>query len=180
MNDQRLIQDYSIEMCSPACVPGASFWSARATLQADISEALPLLNARLPGADYDHSTGFLLWKNEGHKYAFRPDEIDAAPASDREEGEHLLERAVAMVNEVWSERDTITPNYEKKTVPDMMAIYKLLPRATGCRACGYATCLAFAGALRNGTADLARCTVLEDDAHAHERGQLREMLGLPV
>jgi len=178
MADERLIQDYEMEMCAPGCHPGADTWSARAVLQADIGELLPLLNARLAGADYDRRAGVLVWKEEGHKYAFRPQEIKAAPARDREEGRQILERAVALVNEVWNERDSISPSYERRTVPDMMAIYRLLPRSRGCRACGFATCMAFAAALRDGKTELARCTSLSEAGHAEELVQLREMIGL--
>ena len=178
MKDEQLIRDYEMEMCAPGCHPGAATWSARAVLQTNIGELLPLLNARLTGADYDCRAGVLLWKEEGHKYAFRPEEIKAAPARDREEGRQILERAVALVNEVWSERDNIVPSFEKRTLPDMMAIYRLLPRSKGCRACGFATCMAFAAALRDGDTELARCPILEEDAHTHEREQLREMTGL--
>jgi len=178
MKDERLIQGYEMEMCAPACHPGADSWSARAVLQTNIRELLPLLNARLEGADYDHRAGVLLWKEEGHKYAFRPEEINAAPARDREEGEQILDRAVALVNEVWSEKDSIEPSYEKRTIPDLMAIYRLLPRTRGCRACGFATCMAFAAALRNGQTELASCPELQEAAHGHELTQLREMMGL--
>jgi ArsR family metal-binding transcriptional regulator len=178
MKDERLIQEYEMKMCAPGCHPGADTWSASASLQTDIRELLPLLNARLAGADYDHRAGVLVWKQEGHKYAFRPHEIKAAPARDRQEGLQMLERAVALVNEIWNEKDNIAPSYEKRTIPDMMAIYKLLPRSRGCKSCGFATCMAFAAALRDGKAELALCPVLEEAGHADERAQLREMMGL--
>jgi len=180
MKDERLVHDYEMEMLSPACHPGADTWCARALLHTNISELLPLLNARLAEADYDHRAGALLWKEEGHKYVFRQDEIRATPARDREEGEQILDRAVALVNQVWSERDSIEPSYEKRTIPDLMAIYRLLPRSRGCKACGFATCMAFAAALRNGQTDLASCPELQEAAHAPEFAQLREMMGLPA
>ena len=60
----------------------------------------------------------------------------------------------------------------------MMAIYRLLPRSRGCKACGFATCMAFAAALRDGKADLARCPGLEEAGHAEDLSRLREMIGL--
>jgi ArsR family metal-binding transcriptional regulator len=151
-----LISDYELDLRSPACAPGADIWSARASLRTDISAVLPYLNARLEGADYDHNAGILIWKNQGHNFAFRSREIKAAPARDREEARVLIDQAVALTNKVWSEREGIEPSYEKRILPSLMQIYRLLPR-TNCGECGSATCMAFAVRLREGDEELHRC-----------------------
>ena len=172
-----LISHYDLELYSPPCIPGSDTWSARASLGADIDAVLPYLNAQLAGAEYDHKTKILVWKHQGHSYAFRSREIKAAPAHDREEARSLIDRAVALANKAWIERESIEPRYEKRTRANLMQVYRLLPR-TNCDKCGCVTCMAFAARLREGETELARCPVLEQPALAGNRRDLLELLGL--
>ncbi len=128
-------------------------------MRTDITEVLPYLNAEMEDADYDHGAGILIWKDQGHSFAFRSREIKAAPARDSEEARILIDRAVALANKAWSEREAIEPCYKKLTLPNLMQIYRLLPR-TNCGKCGFATCMAFAAKLREGDTGLSCCPVL--------------------
>jgi ArsR family metal-binding transcriptional regulator len=176
---EKLIADYELEMCPPACVPGSASWSARAVLKADIDAVLPYLNARLEGADYDHGGKTLIWKDRDHKFAFRPRELKAAPAEDREQAVALIERAVTLINETWSNRGSIEPRYEGRTLPNLMQVYRLLPR-TNCGRCGCATCMAFAAAVREGEKSPELCPVLEEADNAEHRRLLLELLCPPA
>jgi ArsR family metal-binding transcriptional regulator len=172
---QALICDYELELCSPPCKPGADTWSARAVLLTDIGELLPYLNAQLDRAEYDHDAQTLIWKGEGHSFAFRRREIKAAPARDREEARSLIERAVALANETWRQRESIEPRYQKRANANLMQIYRLLPR-TNCGRCGCATCMAFAARLREGDAEIASCPDLDQPRHTGNRKSLLEAL----
>ncbi len=57
-----LIERYELRMESPPCDPGSERWSAFAELDADISAALPYLNATLRGAVYNQVANVLTWK----------------------------------------------------------------------------------------------------------------------
>ena len=173
-----LIREYELELFSPPCHPGAETWSARVPLAADIEAVLPYLNARLEKADYDQSAKVLIWKDQGHSYAFRPREIKAAPARDRDEAQRLVERAVDLVNRAWRDRDSIEPDYGKRNIPNLAQVYRLLPR-TNCKKCGLATCMAFAAELREGRAELSCCPALEETAHHDRRSALSELFGVP-
>jgi len=172
---QKLISDYELELHTPPCIPGAATWSARASLKTDISAVLPYLNAQLEGADYDHDTGILIWKDQYHSFAFRSREIKAAPALDREEARDLIDRAVALVNEAWRGRERIEPCYEKRTLPNLMEIYRLLPR-TNCGKCGCVSCMGFAAKLREEDKELSCCPVLEQPDYRTNRKRLVELL----
>lgn len=147
----------------------------RASLDADIEAVLPYLKAQLESAEYEPGAKVLVWKNRGHKYAFRSREIKAGPAQDREEAQGLVDRAVALVNKAWSERDHCEPLYKKRTAANLMQIYRLLPR-TNCGECGCGTCMAFAASLREGDTELAGCPVLAQPAYEENRRRLLEML----
>jgi len=168
---KKLIEHYEIELVSPPCIPGAAEWCARASLEADISEVLPYLNAELQGADYDHWVKVLIWKHGGHSYAFRPREIRVSPVEDRQEALNLVSKIIEKVNDIWSIREQITPDFKKITLPPLMSIYKLLPR-TNCGECGYSTCMAFAADLREGKKQVEKCPVL----HKHEYSENRKKL----
>ena len=174
---ETLIAGYQLELISPPCVPGAETWSARASLEGDIEAVMPYLNARLKGADYDHETKILIWKDRGHSFAFRSREIKAAPARDREEARQLVDRAVALVNETWRERQSIEPRYEKRDAPNLMQIYRLLPRSN-CGKCGFPTCMSFAAMLLEAKAELDRCAALEQPGYPDSRDTLQALLKL--
>jgi ArsR family metal-binding transcriptional regulator len=170
-----LILDYELELQPPPCVPGSATLSARASLEVNIEEVLPYLNARLEGAEYDHGAKILVWKDQGYSFAFRSREIKAAPAIDREEARSLIDRAVSLANETWQERDQIEPRYEKRAPANLMQIYRLLPR-TNCGECGHATCMAFAARLLEGNTEPGRCPVLEQPGYEENRRELVELL----
>jgi len=175
-SSQPLISHYQLELLSPPCLPGAATWSARASLDADIAAVLPYLNAQLVGAEYEPGAKVLIWKDRGHKYAFRSREIKAGPVQDREEAQRLVDRAVALANKAWSEREHCEPLYEKRTAANLMQIYRLLPR-TNCGECGCGTCMAFAAGLREEYTELACCPVLEQPTYEENRRRLLVMLG---
>jgi ArsR family metal-binding transcriptional regulator len=174
-SSQQLISNYKLELDSPPCKPGAATWSARASLDRNIEEVLPYLNARLDGADYDHEARVLIWKRQGQSFAFRSREIKAAPALDRKEAKDLIEGAVSLANETWRDRDRIKPMYKGRSKANLMQIYRRLPR-TNCGQCGYATCMAFAAELLEGKTQLARCPLLEQPARREDRRILEELL----
>ena len=173
---EQLVRDFRLELSTPECFPTTTLWRAKAHLQDDISEVLPYLNAWLQDGDYDHAAGVLLWHDAGTKYAFRPFEIAIALVEDRDQAEEIAEKTVRMVNEVWSRRHDIEPDYEgRRPPPNLLDIYRLLP-GTNCRECGHPTCMAFAAALREGTAEPAQCPQLWQQPYAENRGKLSGIL----
>jgi ArsR family metal-binding transcriptional regulator len=170
-----LIADYRLELISPPCVPGAETWSAQACLDGEIDAVMPYLNARLKGADYDHETKTLIWKDKGHSFAFRSREIKAAPARDREEARQLVDHAVALVNETWRERQSIEPRYERRDAPNLMQIYRLLPRSN-CGECGLPTCMSFAAMLLEAKTELDRCAALEQPVYSDSCDALQALI----
>lgn len=157
---------------SPACHPGADMWSIKININKDIAGLLPLLNAELEKADYNHKAQVLIWKSGGKKYAFRPREISVAPVSDREQAPDLCGEAVAIVNDIWLRKDEIEPDYTQQELPTVMEIYKKLPRSN-CGKCGYPTCMAFAAALRTGETSAADCP-------AYDGGNIAEAVDTPA
>lgn len=179
-NDQmgsNLIHSWDLELIRPPCRPGAETWDAKARLEVGIGELLPYLNAALPGARFYPTGEVLIWKNAGRKYAFRPHDISSAPVNDNEEACRVITGAVQIVNDIWSRREELEPDFTSaKEPPGLLVIYKLLPK-TNCGECGLPTCMTFAEALRESAATVSECPLLCAPAHEREHQRLLELLG---
>jgi len=156
------IKSYSMKLAAPDCFPGADWYRAVIDLNDDITEVLPYLNAELEGAVYTHDSKVLLWNNGKNKYAFRPNEIVVAPADNSEEAVKLATDIVGQVNNIWIRKEEIEPSFDsKKALPNILDIYKLLPR-TNCSECGSPSCMAFAAVLRNDSSKISLCPYISD------------------
>ncbi len=159
---EQLIGRFDMQMEAPGCTPGASWWGVKISLDNDISEVFPYLNAELNDADYNHKARVLLWDgNKGFRCAFRPNEIAIAPIENRDVAEGLCDEIISMVCNIWSRRHEIEPDHTGKApLPNMLQLLRLLP-GTNCKDCGRATCMAFAAELMKKQTELSGCPHLD-------------------
>ena len=149
---------------------------AIATFQADISPAFPYVNAELGGWDYDQTNQALLLKlSEGKWITLHPHKIAIRGARDLEEAHALMEWIKGQINEIYERRDRLTPRYVSQAGLKIMEILKLLPM-TNCKACGYATCMAFAAALREGEIRREDCPPLGEEKFREKQVKLQAYL----
>jgi len=175
-----LIEKYDLEVFTPPCEPGAERFSAIAHLPNDIREVFPYLNATLRGAVYEPAVPSVSWRKAGHYVVFQPNQIGVSNVEDREAAIKEVEGIIALVNRTWERRDQIEPNYETRRRPTGLEVYKLLPR-TNCKACGEASCFAFANKLAAGQVRLEACTPLfEDPQYAQQREELATLLDVDL
>ncbi len=166
----------NFEIFRPKCDPGKEVLHGIAALEDDISPAFPYLNAELGGWDYDHRNQVVLLKLAAGKWiTLQPFEIAIRGARNREEAQSLLAWIKGQLNDIYARRQEITPRYTSQAGLKVMAILKLLPRSN-CRACGYATCMAYAAALREGEITLADCPPLREETHREPRQKLAAYL----
>jgi ArsR family metal-binding transcriptional regulator len=170
-----LIEDYELEVFTPPCHPGAETWSAVAHFAADISPALPYLNATLRGAVYHPAANALTWKKGGHNVAFHAYEIATSNVEDRDGAEKEIKGLIDLVNRTWERRAEITPDTTTRQRPTSMAIFKLLPQ-TNCKQCGEPTCYTFALKLAAAQKDLADCPPLSEPQYSEKRAALEEIM----
>lgn len=165
-----------VEIFRPKCDSTKEVLHAIADFEADISPALPYLNAELGGWDYDAINHVLLLKLSAGKWiTLHPHRIAMRGLRDQDEAHAMLEWIRGQINDVYERREVITPRFTSQAGLKVLEILKLLPR-TNCRACGLATCMAFAAALREGEARLEDCTPLWEEPHGEERGKLDRYL----
>ena len=88
---------------------------------------------------------------------------------DTAEGIELLDAVRDLLNQCWSQRDTIQPVTIAGRAPRPLDVWTLLPQ-TNCRRCGEATCMAFAFALLlNKQAPAGRLPLTDDPSFAERR-----------
>ena len=149
---------------------------AIATFQADISPSFPYVNAELGGWDYDQTNQVLLLKlSDGKWITLHPHKIAMRGVRDMEEAHALLAWIQAQINDIYEHREEITPRYTGQAGLKVMNILKLLPM-TNCKLCGYATCMAYAAALREGEIRLEDCPPLWEEKYLEKRDKLQAYL----
>jgi len=165
-----LLGRVAIVMLAP-CVADLDRLRLIAHLGGDVAEALPYLNAELPQGSYVVALPVLTFM-DGHRMVsvFR-DRIAVAKADDIVDAWATLESVRGLVNDAWERRAHIRPSFELRQRPSALEIYKRLPQ-TNCKACGQATCMAFAWAVWRGEAEPRQCAPVFDG----ERGDLKEAL----
>lgn len=172
--ENKLIEEYTVELEEPECVPGVAIYSARVRIEDDVSAVMPYLNATLPRAQYGGDNTYIMWKEGDRKLALRPHELAISLIFDREQALDLTKEFVSKINEIWGRRGEITPSHEEWMPPGPLEVYKLLPK-TNCRECGLSTCLAFAAGLIGGNKCIEDCPELVREESSDEAESLRKL-----
>jgi ArsR family metal-binding transcriptional regulator len=149
---------------------------AIATFPADISSAFPYVNAELGAWDYDQTNQTLLLKlADGKWFTLQPHQVAIRGARDRDEAQALMVWITGQINEIYDRRAEIAPRYTSQAGLKVMEILRLLPM-TSCKACGYAACMAFAAALREGEIRLEDCPPLREEKYRDQHEKLQVYL----
>lgn len=139
----------------------------------DITEILPYLNAVIKGASYNKGASTLTYAKERRLINLYNIKITIAKADDIIDAWVILDEIKKLVNNTYSNRNTIKPNYEEKVKVTALQIYGWLPK-TNCRACGEATCLAFACRLLQGEQKLSKCAPLSTELKFSENKKIMQ------
>jgi ArsR family metal-binding transcriptional regulator len=149
---------------------------AIATFSVDISPAFPYVNAELGGWDYDQNNQVLLLKlADGKWITLHPQKIAIRGIRDLEEARALLAWIQAQINDIYTRREAIPPRYASQAGLKVIEILRLLPM-TNCKACGYAACMAYAAALREGEIRLEDCPPLREEKFREKHRKLQAYL----
>lgn len=149
---------------------------AIATFSEDISPAFPYVNAELGGWDYDQANQVLLLKlADGKWITLHSQKIAIRGIRDLEEAQALLTWIQTQINDIYGRRTAITPRFVSQAGLKVIEILKLLPM-TNCKVCGYAACMAYAAALREGEVSLEACQPLWEEKYLAKREQLQGYL----
>jgi ArsR family metal-binding transcriptional regulator len=171
----KLIEKYSVKIVEPGCAPGSGRYGIQIDLVDDISAVLPYLNAQIGNGSYDHANHILIWREPSQAYPLHPKEIRIARIEDSAGASQIASELIDKINQVWQDKGTITPCFTERKVPAVIDLFKLLPR-TNCKQCGFATCLAYADALRSGQVRMEDCRLLAEAKYANTKVKLESLL----
>jgi ArsR family metal-binding transcriptional regulator len=141
-----------------------------------IDAVFPYLNAVLPNLIYNPAAKIITIKREWRILTFYAHLAVMAKVDGEEDAIAQLAWFQDLVNEVWRRREQLTPCCEPRARLGPLDVYSLLP-GLNCKACGEATCMAFAFALLLGGRNLSECPHLLEPAHAEFGQRLSVLLG---
>ena len=166
-----LLESYTKRIFRAECNPQFESLHCIASLDQDVSEALPYLNAVLGGFEYLKDPPAVIFRSRGRLITVHGREIAINALNDEAEADKILEWLKREINQAWEKRAEITPSTEGTPKPQVFEILKLLPR-TNCRECGQTTCMVFAARAAEGVKGAADCPPLKGEA----RQRLEEYL----
>jgi len=142
-----------------------------AHLTGDLTEVFPYLNAEMQQACYNARGPTITFMDGCRMISMYARRIAVAKADEIVDAWQTLEMIRRRANETWARRAHIEPSCVMRQKPPALEIFKRLP-GTNCRACGEATCLAFAVRVHAGEAEVSRCRPV----FGGDYGRLREAL----
>ena len=145
-----------------------------AHIAGDLTEVFPYLNAEMRQGRYNRNAPNFTFMDQYRMVALYSRRITIAKADEIVDVWRVLEALRCRTNDVWTRRVEISPSFEMREKPPALEIYKRLPK-TNCRACGKATCLAFAVKLWMGEAELDQCEPVWSGTHTHLKEALLEI-----
>jgi len=164
----------SITLCYVApCMADEKKIRLIAYFNRDISEIQPYLNAIIKGASFNKNAHTLTYAKERRLINLYNIKITIAKADDIIDAWHVLDEIKALINNTYENKANITPSYDEKVKVTALQIYGWLPK-TNCKACGEATCLAFAVKLLQGEQKLSKCEALSKEERFHENRKIMQ------
>jgi ArsR family metal-binding transcriptional regulator len=167
-----LLNAYREEISRPTCNNTFQSLHCIAHLDADISEALPYLNAVLGGDTYIKEPPSVTFKLYGKLITVHGRMIAINALRDEAEARHILDWFKEQINHAWENRTTIVPKYDGRTVPQIIEIYRMLPKSN-CKKCGQPTCMVFASLATEGIKGHGDCPEMGEES----KKKLKEYLG---
>ena len=167
-----LLKSYTKRVFRAECNPSFESFHCIATLDQDVSEALPYLNSELGGFEYLSDPPAVIFRNRGRLITVQGREIAINALQDEAEAEKILNWLKREINRCWEERDRIAPSTQGAPRVQIIEILKLLPR-TNCKECGQPTCMVLASKMTEGICGAEACPILDESA----RERLTKYLG---
>ncbi|MFC1716785.1 (Fe-S)-binding protein [Candidatus Poribacteria bacterium] len=152
------LEDIEMTFMEP-CVAGPEHVRLFAQMSRDISEVMPYLNTVIKNATYNKETNTLCFTKEARLIALYPEKVAVAKAYNPTDAWQVLDWIKDTINETHENRDTIQPNYQRRSGITALDLFEFLPRLN-CRKCDELTCLAFAVKLLMGERQIAECKPL--------------------
>lgn len=130
-------------------------------LDQNVSQLFPYINATVQGARYYGNPDNVQFEIDDVRCTLYPIDVMAAAFENRDQALKFARRLIGFLNNLYSEKKSIKPNYRRYKPISVLDVFKLLPQ-TNCKKCGYLTCMAFAGALSQRQSTPDKCPDFSD------------------
>ncbi len=147
----------------------ARFWNR-------VDAVFPYLNAVVNNLMFNPGANSVTVKRGARILTFYPHLAVMAKVDGEDDAEAQLRWFQDLCNDVWRRRAEITPRYERRQRLGPLDAYMLLPKIRNCRACGEASCWAFALMLLFGEQRPSACPRLGEPEYAEGARRLAELL----
>lgn len=141
-------KEFSEISLSKAGILTTGYYGAYFKLISDLHFLFPYLNSTLDESRFYDRPEYLQFFFDGIKCTLYPKEMIASCFTSEQAAVTFFHHLMDFIEDIYNRRNEIEANYKKYNPPSVIDILKLVPQSN-CRACGYATCMAFAAALRN-------------------------------
>ncbi len=145
-----------------------------AHVEKDLGPVMPYLNAELRGGTYSPAGPTFTFMNGPRLVNLFSHRIVIGRLREMQDAWRTLKFLKNTVNDIWSRRDSIEPCHERRVRISPLELFQRLP-GTNCRACGEATCLAFAAKVLGGDRRLDACVPVFGGEYAHLRPALDDL-----
>ena len=173
-NDDLLLHGFTVTHVMD-CIADPAKNRVIAEFSDEVSSVFPYLNAVVPNLMYNPGANSVTVKRGGRILTFYPHVAVMAKVDGEEDAVAQLRWFQELCNDTWRRREEITPCYERRKQLGLLDVYQLLPRLN-CRACGEATCIAFAFRLLFGELCLEECPPLATPQYAEGGRRLAELM----
>jgi len=140
-----------------------------------VDAVFPYLNAVMPNLNYSPGANSVTVNRGGRTLTFYPHVAVMAKVDGEEDAAAQLRWFQELCNDIWRRRAEIEPIYERRLRPELLDLYRLLPRLN-CGDCGERSCMAFSFRLLLGEVEPTICPRLGEPAHAEGGRCLAELL----
>lgn len=154
-----------IMVISP-CVADDTKVRLTAHLSEDIWEYLPYLNTYLKTGFYNHESKSITFMDGHRLITVYNNKIAIAKADGVTDTWRIIAKVRSLINMVNQNKNNITPSILMHRRPPALEIYSKLPKIN-CGECEQKTCMAFAFALNNGTANPFSCNHIFKGDYKH-------------
>ncbi|MEJ8554188.1 (Fe-S)-binding protein [Tepidibacter sp. Z1-5] len=157
------------------CTADAERIRFKAKFSIDISEILPYINSVVKDAIYNKKIQSLTIRKEFRIITIYGNDLAVSKAVNESEAYEIMDLVKDLVNNTYERKDEIEPLYEMREKPDILEVYKYLPKLN-CKKCGEATCLAFSSKLLSGMQNIKKCGPIHEEDNKEKLYEVENML----
>jgi ArsR family metal-binding transcriptional regulator len=166
------LEEIKVLETSP-CLADETLFKGLTRASVSLNELLPYLNSMVEKANYQPNLNSLTFKKGKVGFTLQDTSINLTRFANMTELYELLDWVKILINDTYTYRADITPNYKARKIVSTLAIYNLLPKKN-CKECGEPSCMGFAAKLNKFDVEIDDCPMFQKNEFTNLREKLRK------